>query len=72
MAEVSKEQVEEALKQVIDPYLEKDLVSAHAVTDITIDGGKATVTIELPYPAKGWQDQLSQQLSERVQKVEGI
>ena len=38
MADVSQQQVETALKAVIDPYLEQDLVTAKAVKKITVDG----------------------------------
>ncbi|MDH5513420.1 MAG: iron-sulfur cluster assembly protein, partial [Gammaproteobacteria bacterium] len=51
MADVSQQQVETALKEVIDPYLEQDLVTAKAVKKITVDGGKVTVDVELGYPA---------------------
>ena len=52
MADVTQQQVETALKEVIDPYLEQDLVTAKAVKKITVDGGKVTVDVELGYPAK--------------------
>ena len=39
MAEVSQLQVETALKEVIDPYLEQDLVAAKCVKNINVDGG---------------------------------
>ena len=35
---VTKEQVESALKQYIDPYFEKDPVTAGVVKDIVIEG----------------------------------
>ena len=66
MAEVSQLQVETALKEVIDPYLEKDLVSAKAVKNIAVSGGKVTVDIVLGYPAKGSRDALAAKLKEKV------
>ncbi len=48
---VTKEQVESALKQYIDPYLEKDPVTAGVVKDIAIEGGDVKVKIVLGYPA---------------------
>ncbi len=66
MAEVSQLQVETALKAVIDPYLEKDLVSAKTVKNIAISGDKVTVDIVLGYPAKGSRDALAAKLKEKV------
>ncbi len=66
MAEVSQLQVETALKEVIDPYLEKDLVSAKAVKNIAVSGDKVTVDVVLGYPAKGSRDALAAKLKEKV------
>lgn len=72
MAEISKQQIEEALQKVIDPYLEKDLVKAKAVKNITIDGGKISIDIVLGYPCKGSQEELATNLNEKVAEVEGV
>ena len=72
MADVSKTQVEEALKTFIDPYLESDLVSAKAIKDIKIDGDKVTVDVVLGYPADGYKAELSSKLKEKVEAVDGI
>ncbi len=72
MADVSRTQVEDALKAYIDPYLEKDLVSSKCVKDIKIDGGKVTVNIELGFPADGYKAELSGKLKEMVEAIEGV
>ncbi|TDY01598.1 iron-sulfur cluster carrier protein ApbC [Thiohalophilus thiocyanatoxydans] len=72
MADVSQTQIEEALKQITDPNMEKDLVSAKAVKDIRIDGDKVSVDIELGYPAAGYKDKLAAQLKEKVEAVDGV
>ncbi|MDZ7752018.1 MAG: iron-sulfur cluster carrier protein ApbC [Gammaproteobacteria bacterium] len=72
MADVTKEQVEASLKQVIDPYLGKDVVGANCVKGIEIDGGKVTVNISLGYPAKSSRDKLAGELRERVAAVDGV
>jgi ATP-binding protein involved in chromosome partitioning len=41
----------DALKQVIDPDLRKDIVSLGFVKNVTIDGGRVRFTIELTTPA---------------------
>jgi ATP-binding protein involved in chromosome partitioning len=72
MADVSQQQVETALKAVIDPYLEQDLVAAKAIKNIAVDGGKVTVDVELGYPAKGYVADLSAKLKEKVAAIAGV
>jgi ATP-binding protein involved in chromosome partitioning len=72
MADISQQQVETALKAVIDPYLEQDLVAAKAVKKISIDGGKVTVDIELGYPAKGQVADSTAKLKEKVAAIAGV
>ena len=69
---VSKEQIESAIKEYIDPYLEKDLVTAGAVKDTAIDGDKVKVKVLLGYPAYGYVDKLTEQLKSRIGKVDGV
>jgi ATP-binding protein involved in chromosome partitioning len=72
MAEVSQLQVETALKEVVDPYLEKDLVSAKAVKNIAVANGDATVDVVLGFPARGWQGELSAKLREKIAAIAGV
>ena len=69
---VSKEQIESAIKEYIDPYLEKDLVTAGAIKDTAIDGDKVKVKVVLGYPAYGYVDKLAEQLKSRIEKVDGV
>jgi ATP-binding protein involved in chromosome partitioning len=72
MAEVSQLQVETALKEVIDPYLEQDLVTAKSVKKISVDGDKVVVDVLLGYPAKGSKDALAARLQEKVAAIKGV
>ncbi len=69
---VSKEQIESAIKEYIDPYLEKDLVTAGSVKDTAIDGDQVKVKIVLGFPAYGYVDKLSEQLKTRIEKLDGV
>ena len=69
---VTKEQVEAAIKQYIDPHLEKDLVSSGVIKDIAIDGGNVSVKIVLGYPAYGFVDKLSETIKGMVEGVDGV
>ena len=72
MSNVSQPQIEAAIKEYIDPYLDKDLVSANCVKDIAIDGDKVKVQIGLGFPAAGYIDDLSAKLKEKVEAVDGV
>jgi ATP-binding protein involved in chromosome partitioning len=72
MADVSQLQVETALKEVIDPYLEQDLVTAKCVKNIKVEGGNVAVDIVLGYPAKGSQADLAAKLKEKVAAIPGV
>ena len=64
--------VETAIKDYIDPYLGKDLVTAMAVKDIAVDGDKATVKIVLGYPAAGHVAKVAADITKMVEAVDGI
>ncbi len=66
------EQVEEKLKEFIDPYLETDLVSAKCVKNVQVDGSKAIVDIELGFPHQGYEQELSEKLTTLLTEIEGI
>ncbi len=72
MSEVTRNQIEEAIKTYIEPHLEKDLVSAKAVKDISIDGDKVKVEIQLGFPAKGIGVLLGAAVREKIEAVAGV
>lgn len=72
MSSVTREQVESAIKQYIDPYLDQDLVTAKCVKDVRIEGDKATVEVVLGFPAKGHEAELKARLGEQISAMEGV
>ena len=72
MSDISKLQVENALKEYIDPYLQGDLVSAKAVKSIDIDGPKVSVKVVLGFPAKGHEHDLKKALTEKLSAIDGV
>lgn len=72
MSSVTREQVESAIKQYIDPYLDQDLVSAKCVKDVRIEGDKVTVDVVLGFPAKGHEAELKTKLVEQISGVAGV
>jgi ATP-binding protein involved in chromosome partitioning len=72
MTSVSRDQVESAIKQYIDPNLEQDLVGAKCIKNIAIDGDKVSIDVVLGFPAKGYQAELAAKLKGLVETVDGI
>ena len=72
MAEISRIQVETALKGYVDPYMKQDLLAAKAVKNIAVSGGQVTVDVVLGYPAKGFAGQVAAELGDRVRAIAGV
>jgi ATP-binding protein involved in chromosome partitioning len=72
MADVTQDQVREAIKSYVEPHLEKDLVSAKAVKGVEIDGGKVKVTVSLGFPCDGVRAQIASTVRDLVTKVPGV
>ena len=68
---LSREQVEDALKDVQDPGSGQDLVAARALENVTVDGDAVQVAIRLGYPAKGIRDGLAQAVEARLAQLDG-
>ncbi len=58
MTELSKTDIENALKSFIDPNHGLDLVAAKAVKAITVENNKVAVKLELGYPANSYHAEL--------------
>ncbi len=71
MPDISKEQIEQALSEVQDEYVQQDLVSAGAVKNIEIDGTKVDLKLELGYPANGYKEDLSAAVKSRLEDIDG-
>jgi ATP-binding protein involved in chromosome partitioning len=72
MAGLSQQQVESALKDYIDPYLQKDLVSAKVIKNIQIEGSTVTLDLIFGYPTKGYNETLINQLKNQIGSLDGV
>lgn len=72
MTDVSRASIEQALAGYEIPYLQQDLVSAGAITDIRIEAGQVAIDVELGFPFDGYRDVLQQGITESVMAVEGV
>ena len=72
MAEVTVDDVQEALENVIDPELGLDFVSLGLVYRVEIEGGEVFVTFTLTSPGCPIGPQVSEQIEEFVGELEGV
>ncbi|MFA5081217.1 MAG: iron-sulfur cluster carrier protein ApbC [Hydrogenophilaceae bacterium] len=69
---VSEQQVQAALKELVDPNTQKDFISSKSARNIKIDGGKVTLDVVLPYPAKMVMAQIKAQVEAKIKTVPGV
>jgi ATP-binding protein involved in chromosome partitioning len=69
---VTIEQITEALRGVVDPNTERDLVSSKSVRNIRVDGGEVSLEVELGYPAKSQFDTIRKLVIGALRQVPGI
>lgn len=72
MPVVTKDQVIDALRQVQDPELRKDLVTLKMIKDIKIEDSKVSFTVELTTPACPLRTQIQKEAEEAVLALEGV
>ena len=72
MAEITKEQVEEAIRGYVEPHMEKNLIDAKCVKNIDINNDTVKIAIELGFPADGVVQPLAAIVQERVESIEDI
>ena len=70
---ITKEQVMAALSTVIDPELNKDLVTLNMIKDVTITNGKdLSVTVELTTPACPLSAEIEESVNKALKEIEGV
>lgn len=72
MSAVTQVQVEEALREIIDPHTDSDPVKSKSIDKITVDGDNVTVDVTLGYPAKSWAPEWSKVLQEKIESLPGV
>lgn len=72
MTSVSREAVEAALKEVIDPYTDRDPVTNKDIKNIEISDDRVSVDVALGYPARTWAEPYSQLLNQAIAALDGV
>jgi metal-sulfur cluster biosynthetic enzyme len=69
---VTKEQVMEALKEVIDPEIGVSLVEMNLIKDVLIEGDKVKVKMTLTIPGCPLANMIVNDVRKKVQSLEGV
>jgi ATP-binding protein involved in chromosome partitioning len=63
---VTEQQVQAALKALIDPNTQKDFLTSKSAKNIKVDGDNVTLDVVLPYPAKMVMGQIKQMVEDAI------
>lgn len=69
---IDRSEIYSALQRVIEPTLQRDLVSLNAIHEVVIDGDKVHVSVDLGYPAEGIAQELAEAVHHQLSKVDGV
>ena len=69
---LSEQQVQSALKEVVDPNTGKDLVSSRCVKNIKVSGADVSLDVELGYPARSQIDGIRKLVIDQLKTIAGI
>ena len=72
MSELSVTQIEERLKEFVDPLTGKSILPNKALNNLTLVNGELKVDIVLGYPAAGIKDQLESDIAAHLQQLDGV
>ena len=69
---VTEQQVQEALRQLVDPNTRKDYVTTKSAKNIKIDGDNVSVDILLGYPAKSQIEPIRKEVTAALKRIPGV
>jgi ATP-binding protein involved in chromosome partitioning len=69
---VSQQLVQDALKGLIDPNTQKDFIASKSARNIKVDGGKVSLDVVLPYPAKLVMADIKKMIEDKIAALPGV
>jgi ATP-binding protein involved in chromosome partitioning len=69
---ITVESVRSVLAQIIDPHTQADLVAAHSVRGVGVDGSNVAIELQLAYPANSWHAALIAEVRQAVGGLPGV
>ncbi len=68
----TEQDVQSALKEIVDPNTGKDLVATRAARNVKVSGGDVSVDIELAYPAKTQLEPMKKAVAQKLRSLPGV
>ncbi|MBI4207888.1 MAG: iron-sulfur cluster carrier protein ApbC [Betaproteobacteria bacterium] len=69
---VTEQQIQDVLKQLIDPNTRKDYVSTKSARNIKVEGNNVTVDILLGYPAKSQVEPIRKEVAAKLRSIPDV
>ncbi len=69
---ITVEQIQNALRELIDPVTNENYVDGKSAKNIAVDGDKISLEIQLGYPGKSVTEQIRQQVATRLKLLPGV
>ena len=69
---ISEQQVQDALRELIDPNTKKDFVTGKSAKNINVDGDKVSLDIVLGYPAKSVLGSIQKTVADKLKTLPGV
>ena len=69
---LTEQSIQEALKAVVDPNTQKDLVSSRSAKNIKITGSDVSLDVELGYPAKSQVEPIRKAVIDAIKAIPGV
>ena len=69
---VTEQDVQQSLRQLVDPNLERDFVSAKSVKNVRVDDGNVAVDIQLGYPARSQHEAIRRLVHDAIARLPGV
>jgi ATP-binding protein involved in chromosome partitioning len=68
---LTEQDVQSALKEIVDPNTGKDLVATRSAKNVKVSGNNVSVDVELPYPAKTQIEPMKKRVSQKLRSLPG-
>ncbi|MBK6743575.1 MAG: iron-sulfur cluster carrier protein ApbC [Hydrogenophilales bacterium] len=69
---VTQQQVQDALKGLIDPNTQQDFMATKSARNIKVEGGRVSLDVVLPYPAKLVMADIKKMIEDKIAAVTGV
>ncbi|MGQ0523299.1 MAG: iron-sulfur cluster carrier protein ApbC [Betaproteobacteria bacterium] len=69
---IAEQQVQDALRQLVDPNTRKDYVSSKSARNIKVAGDNVTLDVLLGYPAKSQIEPIRREITSKLKSIPGV